>query len=177
MSFLMTLTVGLTALTLSGDHHGPPALSDAEIAHIAVTANQLDVEAARQALDRSADDRVRDFARTMIRDHEAVIAQAAALAGRLGVEPADNEVSRSLVDDARSAREGLARLSGREFDRAYMANEVAYHQAVITAVRDTLVPATRNAELRQLLEAVLPALEGHLTHARQLADALGGEPS
>jgi putative membrane protein len=147
-------------------------LNDAQIAHIAVTANQLDITAARQALERSTNPEVRRFAETMIRDHEGVIAKAVELAGRLGVTPQDNETSRALASDAASTRTNLAKLSGSSFDKAYMDNEVAYHGAVISAIEDVLVPNTQNAELKQLLQAVLPALRAHQQHAQQLAAAL-----
>lgn len=149
-------------------------LDDASIAHIAVTANHLDVVAAEQALDRSSHAEVRAFAETMIRDHRGVIEQAAALAERLGVDPSDNDTSRGLTARAEEVRDALAELNGAAFDRAYMANEVAFHETVIGAVEGTLVPNTSNAELRALLEAVVPALRAHLDHARRLNAELGG---
>lgn len=172
----MTLLFSLLLVSaFSGIRPPVPAvgtdLNDAQIAHIAVTANQLDVAAAREALDRSRNTEVRRFAETMIRDHEGVIAKAAALAKRLGVTPEDNPTSRELAANAAAKRESLASLDGPAFDQAYMENEVAYHDAVIGAVRDTLIPETRNGDLKSLLEAVLPALEAHRDHARRvLAD-------
>lgn len=158
--------------------HAPPSpaqeLDDAAIAHIAVTANQLDITGAEQALEKSMNDEVRLFAQTMIRDHRGVIEQAAALAERLGVTPADNETSQALAAQAADTRNDLAALQGASFDRAYMANEVAYHEAVIAAVEDTLVPNTSNAELKALLESVVPALRAHLEHAQRLSAALDG---
>lgn len=171
------MLVAALALAVIGAADPLPAqtddLSDPEIAHIAVTANALDVEAAQLALDRSDNSAVRDFARTMIRDHEGVIEQATALAGRLGVTPRDNATSQSLSSDAEKTRRELSALDGAAFDRAYMENEVAYHEAVIAAVEQTLIPSTENAELRGLLEAVLPALEAHLDHARFLEQEFG----
>lgn len=64
-----------------------PDLSDQEVAHVAVTANSIDIELAKFAQTRTRNAEVRKFAATMIADHGAVNAQAAALAGRLGVDP------------------------------------------------------------------------------------------
>lgn len=149
-------------------------LSDAEVAHIAVTANQIDITAAEQALEKSSHADVRSFAETMIRDHRSVIEQAAALAERLGVTPADNETSQVLLEQAEETRTRLARLDGDAFDRAYAEHEVAYHETVITAVRETLIPNTSNSELRELLEGALPLFEAHLEHARRVSEQLGG---
>ncbi len=150
-----------------------PDLSDAEVAHVAVTANRIDVDLARFAQARTQNDAVRAFAATMIRDHTAVNARAAALAGRLGVTPSDNAVSRSLLTGAATARAAIESLAGAAFDRAYMDREVAYHQAVLDALDQLLIPTTSNAELRALLMDVRPAIAAHLGHATHLRDSLG----
>jgi len=170
---VLTLTAifGLGAPVAAQD--SGPALDDARIAHVAVTANAIDVEIAALAEDRAADERVHRFAATMITDHTAVNAQAGALAKRLGVTPADNDISRSLRSGATAAAAELRKLDGRAFDRAYMAREVGYHRAVLTAVDETLIPATRNAELKALLQQARSAIAAHLAHAEMLQKALG----
>lgn len=151
---------------------GAPALSDPQIAHIAVTANTIDVETAELAESRAESPDVQAFARTMITDHTAVNEQAAALAQRLGVTPEANQVSSSLQSDADAARSRLEGLDGAAFDRAYIDREVEYHQAVLDALDDTLIPAATNAELKGLLEQVRPAIQAHLDHARSLQSQL-----
>ena len=150
-----------------------PAMDDATIAHIAVTANAIDVEMGELALERSTTESVRQFAETMIRDHSGVNEQASALAGRLGVTPTDNDVSRSLQADAGAARAQLEGQSGAAFDRAYMEREVAYHQAVLDALDTQLIPNTTNGELKALLETARGAVAAHLSHAQQLSAELG----
>ena len=147
--------------------------SDAEIAHVAVTANAIDVEMGEIARRRAVDERVRAFAGLMITDHTAVNERAAALAGRLGVTPEDNGISRSLRDGSAAAKEALEAASIREFDRAYMDREVEYHRAVLRALDETLIPSTENGELRALLEQARGAIAAHLTHAEELHAALG----
>ena len=151
-----------------------PALDDATIAHIGVTANAIDAEMGELALERAEDAQVRAFAETMIRDHRGVNEQATALATRLGVTPTDNDVSRSLQSGAADARARLEGLDGEEFDRAYMQREVEYHQAVLDALDSTLLPNTTNAELKALLETARGAVAAHLEHARTLSESLGG---
>ena len=153
---------------------GAPALDDAVIAHVAVTANAIDAEMGELALEKSADARVRRFAETMVRDHRGVNEQAAALAARLGVTPTDNDVSRGLRADAEASRRSLSSLSGEAFDRAYMDREVAYHEAVLAALDDTLIPNTSNDELRSLLTTARAAVAAHLAHAETLRGELAG---
>lgn len=150
-----------------------PDLSDPEVAHVAVTANAIDIEMAKFAQTRVHHADVRQFAATMIVDHSAVNAKAGALAGRLGVTPLDNAVSRSLQEGATTARQALERLRGDAFDRGYMDREIAYHQAVLDALDQLLIPTTENADLKQLLTDVRPAIAAHLAHAKEIRATFG----
>src|SRR5688572_14286124 len=141
--------ISLAAATLSlafaaAGVHAADALNDAQIAHIAYTAGALDIDAARQALEKSKDAKIRSFAETMLRDHEAVNQQALALVEKLGVKPEANDVSKSLGDAAAMKLAAHEALSGAAFDRAYVGNEVAYHAQVNEALRTTLIPSATN---------------------------------
>ncbi len=147
-------------------------LSDAEVAFTAVTANQIDINYAAIAKEKSKDPEVLKFAETMERDHKAVIEQAVALAKKLGVTPKDNAVSQKLMADAEKTKSLLRSKSADTFDKAYIDNEVTYHKAVIEAVEGLLIPDTENAELKELLQNVVPALKAHLMHAEMLQKSL-----
>jgi len=170
----IALTLALTAVLQAQTPAPAPApdLSDPEVAHVAVTANSIDIDMAKLVPSHTTNAAVRQFATTMITDHTAVNAQAAALATKLGVTPKDNAVSQSLQSGATSARASLEPLHGAAFDRAYMDREVAYHQAVLDAIDKLLVPTTENAELRKLLVDVRPAIATHLEHAKHLRSQL-----
>ncbi len=172
-----TLAAGFMAFVAAGTAHAQaastPHLTDPEIAHVAVTANSIDSAAARFALTKTTNDQVKAFANTMITDHTSVNQQAVALATRLHVTPADNATSRSLKQGANQAHANLARLRGAAFDKAYMDREVAYHQAVLDAIDKVLIPQSQNADLKQLLTNVRPAVATHLAHARELRASLG----
>ena len=153
----------------------PPNLTDPEVAHVAVTANSIDIEAGKLALARTHNESVRQFATTMVTDHTAVNQQAAALAARLKVTPTDNAVSQSLQTGAADARKNMERLNGAAFDRAYMDREVEYHQAVLDALDGLLIPTSENADLKQLLTDVRPAIATHLDHAKRVRNSLGSQ--
>lgn len=147
-------------------------LLDPEVASVAVVANQIDIDYAQIALKKSKDKDIRDFATTMAEDHKAIIEQAAALVKKLGVVPKDNPVSQSLLEGAKKTKKELNGASKKDFNRKYIDNEVAYHKAVIAAVKDLLIPETENVELKELLEAVVPALEVHLGHAEMVQNKM-----
>jgi putative membrane protein len=144
-------------------------LNDAEIASVAVTANQIDIQSAQTAQQKSKNTDVVNFAKTMITDHQAVIDKATALVTRLKVTPKDNELSRQLKANADKTAAQLKNKSGAAFDKAYAQNEVAYHKAVIATVENTLIPQVQNQELKDLLQSVLPVLQTHLEHAQMIA--------
>jgi putative membrane protein len=164
----ITLAAALaSALGIAGAAAAGP--TDPQIAHIAYTAGLIDIEAGKQALNKSQNNDVRAFAQQMIGDHTAVNDQALALVKKLNVTPEDNATSKSLAEAADAERKKLADLSGAAFDKAYVDNEVAYHKAVDDAVSKTLIPSAQNAELKTLLQNGLKLFEAHLAHAEQLA--------
>jgi len=142
---------------------------------VAVVANQVDIDAAKLAQEKSKDPAIRDFASTMIADHTSVIEKATALVTKLGVTPKDNAVSQQLQANGQKNLRSLKTKSGAAFNRAYVDNEVAYHQAVISAVEGTLIPQATNAELKDLLQSVLPVLRTHLEHAQMVQKKLAAK--
>lgn len=149
-----------------------PKLSDAEIASVAVVANQNDIDFAKIALKKSKNAQVTEFAKTMITDHQSVINMAVALVTKLKVTPKDNAVSKQYLAKAKETIKMLNSESDKAFDKAYVNNEVAYHKAVIAAVNTVLIPQAKNAELKALLEKVVPILNTHLKHAEMLQSKL-----
>ncbi len=143
-------------------------LTDAEIASVGVTANQIDINYANLAKEKSKNKEVLKFAATMANDHKGVIDQAVALVTKLGVTPKDNSVSRQLLADSQATLKKLKTKHGKTFDIAYIDNEVEYHKAVIGAVEGLLIPQADNRELKNLLQNIVPALKAHLAHAEMV---------
>lgn len=147
-------------------------LTDPQIAHVAYTAGQIDVTQAKQALAKSKNKEVVAFAKDMVRDHEAVNKQALALVKKLKVKPEDNDTSRTLEKQAKAKLIELKKLKGAAYDKAYVANEVAYHKTVNGALETTLIPSASNPELKSLLETGLKIFQGHLQHAEHVTASL-----
>src|ERR1700743_3478374 len=146
--------------------------TDPQIAHIAYTAGVIDVAAAKQALAKTSNKDVKAFAEDMVPDHEAVNKPALDLVKKLNVTPEDNDTSKTLSKNAADKLAELGKLSGAAFDKAYVANEVAYHKAVDSALETTLIPSASNAELKSLLQTGLKIFQGHEQHAEHVASEL-----
>ncbi|UAB82397.1 DUF4142 domain-containing protein [Marixanthomonas sp. SCSIO 43207] len=147
-------------------------LSDPEVASVAVVANQIDISYAEIAMDRSKNKEILEFANRMTTDHNAVIQQAVNLVTKLSVTPKDNAVSQSLLNNAEKTKKKLLQAKKDKFDKLYIENEVEYHKAVIAAIKNLLIPESDNQELKELLKAVLPALEAHQKHAEMVQKQL-----
>jgi len=169
-SSVLAAGVCFAAATAMAQNTGKP--TDPQIADIAYTAGQIDIEQAIDALKKTQNKAVRAYAEEMIKDHLAVNNKVLALCDKLKVTPESNDTSKTMYRDAARKREELRALSGTAFDKAYAENEVAYHEAVIGALESTLIPAAQNAQLKSLLETGVKLFKEHQKHAEKLVDEL-----
>jgi putative membrane protein len=147
-------------------------INDAQIASIVVTANQVDIDAGKLAAGKTQNKEVKDFANQMVTDHTSVNKSATDLVTTLKVKPESSATADDLKKGGDENMAKLKGLSGKDFDKAYVDHEVAYHQAVIDAMDKTLVPSAKNDELKALLVKVRPAFVAHLDHAKMLQSKL-----
>jgi putative membrane protein len=166
ISLVLVGVLGLTAASVRAQ------VTDAQIASIVVTANQVDIDAGKLAESKASNEDVKKFAQQMITDHTGVNKQATELVTKLNVTPQDNLTSYSLQIKGEQDIAYLKTLSGAAFDKAYIDQEVSYHYRVLKAVDEILIPSAQNAELKALLVKVRPAFVAHLEHAKQLRAAL-----
>jgi putative membrane protein len=170
---LRTTLVLTGAVLLGGAAVSAQRVTDAQIAAIVVTANQVDIDAGKLAESRATNPDVKAFGKQMVTDHTGVNKQATELVTKLGVTPEDNATARSLKSGGTENVAQLSKLQGAAFDQAYVAHEVTYHQQVLNALDKTLIPNASNEQLKALLVKVRPAFVAHLEHAKTLQGRLG----
>jgi len=160
----------------AGDSSAPAAgvPNDAQIAAIVLAANAVDSTAGELAQQKGTNAEVKQFGQTMVTDHGGVNKQAVALATKLNLTPEQNPTSQQLTQGGEQSRTQLNGLSGAAFDRAYIDHEVEYHQTVLDAIDQTLIPNAQNAELKALLTQVRPAVAAHLEMAKGIQTKLAG---
>lgn len=166
------LTAGVLALAASASFAQAAAPNDAQIAAIVVAANSVDIEAGQLALSKAKHAEVKKFAQLMVTDHGGVNQQAVELVTRLKVTPEENDISKSLKQGGTDTLARLKGLKGKQFEKAYVDNEVAYHQTVMDALDKTLIPNAQNTELKALLVKVRPAFVAHLEHAKHMQSSM-----
>jgi putative membrane protein len=146
--------------------------TDPQIADIVVTADNVDIEAGKMAKSMTKSSEVKKFANQMITDHTAVNKSATDLAKKLNVTPEESDTSRALKKGGEDSMAKLKSLKGKAFDKAYVDNEVSYHQTVLDAIDKTLIPSAKNEELKNLLTKVRPNIAAHLEHAKHLQSTM-----
>ncbi|WP_052200365.1 DUF4142 domain-containing protein [Terriglobus sp. TAA 43] len=148
------------------------APTDPQIVGIVLAANQIDIDAGNAALAKAHSPEVKAFAQQMVTDHSALQKSVKELGAKLHVVPAPSPTAASLKSQAATTAARLKTLHGDAYDKAYIDNEVAYHQAVIDAVSNVLIPNAQNAELKNALVGAAPAFQGHLKHAQMIQTSL-----
>ncbi|MEM7221874.1 MAG: DUF4142 domain-containing protein [Pseudomonadota bacterium] len=169
---LAALLMGAAAWATAVQAGSPEKLNDLEIAHVAYTADEIDIRYAHLALAKSRHPEVRKFAETMIRDHTAVNEAALALVTELNVAPQDNFLSQDLNKQADALIIEMAQLSGPDFDKRYAENELAYHKAVNGLVENVFIPNIQTPQVKALFEEALVTFKGHEHHAEMLVKAV-----
>ena len=113
------------------------------------------------------------FAARMTTDHTLLNARAADIALRNGIKVKDDATSLAFRDRSAARRDVLRELTGSRFDFAYTENEMQYHTELLAVLDGAVIPGSRNAELKQFVAALRPAVKAHLAHAEQVRATLG----
>jgi putative membrane protein len=169
MAFLAAAAIGFPPAIRS--QANAPKLDDPTIVAIFDAANTYDIETGSLAVTKGRSKAVREFGQMLVRDHRNVRQQGRDLAKSLNVTPtppSDFALAKAHVAAMRSLRA----LSGTAFDRAFLQHEVDFHNAVIDAVTNTLLPATQNAQVKDLETKVAPAFVAHRDRAQSLLNEL-----
>jgi len=154
----------------------PPPLTDANIAAILDAANAADSAAGKIASTKGTRADVKEFGRTMMRDHHSLRKQGEDLVKKLNVTPAlpAGDTSQAAAQHWRDSLTAMAK--GAAWDKAYIDHEVSYHQSVLQTAQ-TAQGAAQNAELKDLITKAIPNLQAHLTKAQDIQTKLSAAPA
>ena len=150
----------------------PPApLTDGNIVYVLDQANRLDSAAGAIAATKGTNSEVREYGTRMTRDHHNLRKQGQDLATKLGVAPAAPPGDRSQADYDKTMATLNGAGKGRDFDKAYIDNEVEYHKALLETATAAMA-AAQNAELKNLIQKAAPVIQGHLDLAQSIQGKL-----
>jgi putative membrane protein len=158
------------AATASADT--APAMTDANIVYILDQANASDSARGTLAQTKGTSADVKNFGKLMVGEHHALRAQGQTLAKKLNVTPQApaNDQSEMQAKQQMDSLNALAK--GAAWDKAYIAYEVGYHQALMDVATKALA-AAQNAELKSLIQQAAPVVQKHLDRAKEIQGKLG----
>jgi putative membrane protein len=147
-------------------------LTDPNIVFILHAANAADSARGKVAETKGTSADVKNFGKMMVGEHHALNLQGDALAKKLNVTPMAPANDQSDMQ-AKQEMDSLSALAkGASWDKAYIAYEVGYHQAVMDIATKALA-AAQNAELKALITKAAPVIQKHLDRAKEIQSKQG----
>ncbi len=150
-------------------------LTDTSILAIASMVHQQEIDAGKLATSKASSAEVKAFAQMMVDDHTAALRQSKALAEKLGLSQTDDEATMAMKDEGDATKTRLEALTGTEFDRAYVDEQVTMHQTVLDRLDRDLIPAAEDAQVRDLLTTQRTKVQAHLQHAQRVQGSVNKE--
>lgn len=149
----------------------PGSLTDANIFFLLDNANMLDSTAGAVAATKGTNSEVREFGKQMMRDHHTLRKDGQGLAEKLKIIPeaSANDNSKAQYDKTMATLNGATK--GKDFDRAYIDNEVAAHEQVLQALVDGMA-AAQSAELKNFIQKAAPKIQSHFDMAKPLQEKM-----
>ncbi len=132
------------------------------------TGGMAELDAAKQAGKLATGNAVKTFARQMADDHDRANDQLKDIAGK-----ADLPWPKDVDPDHKAMLARLGKLSGAQFDRAYMESQLVDHQKTVQLL-EWIITAGQDAQLRKYASDTLPTVLGHLQMAQSILGTLNG---
>ena len=122
-----------------------------------------EVELGKLATEKASSDEVKKFGQRMVDDHSKANDQLKQLASSKGIE-----VPTDLSAKDKATKERLSKLSGEQFDKAYMKDMVKDHTQDVSEFKKESTSA-KDPDVKNFASQTLPTLEDHLKQARSIA--------
>lgn len=137
--------------------------ADRQFLHKAAEGGQAEVQLGQLAQEKAQDPKVKQFGERMVKDHSEANQKLESLASSKGVD-----VPTKLNAKDEKTKDELSKLSGAQFDRAYMNHMVKDHTKDVSEFRKESKSA-KDPDVKQFAAQTLPTLESHLKEAKSVA--------
>jgi len=138
------------------------AVDDRKFLKDAAMDGLTEVALGKLAIEKASSDAVKQFGQKMIDDHTKASDELKQLAAGGNVSVPD-----ALDSKHQSRAEKLAKLSGAEFDKAYIKDQLKYHQQNVKEFQEEAQYGSV-AEVKSFASKTLPTLQQHLELAKDL---------
>ena len=141
--------------------------TDAAFIKEAAQGGMAEVELGRLGVERAESPDVKQFAQRMVEDHSKANDELKPIASKKGVT-----IPKTLDPKHTATKDKLAKLSGHDFDRAYMREMTSDHNHDVSAFQKQLAK-TRDPELKSWIEKTLTTVKEHQQLAQETASKVG----
>ena len=177
-SLLAAALALLPAFARADDVHSKK-LTDADVLQKLHHTNQEEIKAGQLAQQKSSSSDVKQYGAMLVKDHTKADQDVTALASKINVDlkamkmhaehPEKKQVHENKMDQ-------LQKMTGKDFDRAFAQMMVNGHREAIEMVKDAR-STVQNAEVKSLLEQLLPTLQKHEDMANDILNKAGNTAS
>jgi putative membrane protein len=148
-------------------------ISDADILGILEQANQNEISAAQQVVNRQYNAQVQGYANMLQRDHSDNLQKAHDLAQKLNITPSmDSAEARKEMDKGRDELSKINKLQGDKLAKSYIDDMIKDHTEEIKEIDKNMLPSASSPELKSYLQETRDAMNKHLDQARHIKDNL-----
>jgi putative membrane protein len=136
-------------------------------------ANMTEIQVAGMAAKKATSAQVKQVAKKLVTDHTMNESQLKALAKKLKVDLTSAQGGNVMAADSAALPSDLQGVSGKQFDQAFVRHEVEDHQSNIEKIRNQMIPAASNPQVKAFLQKTVTAMEGHLAALKRVQQQVG----
>jgi putative membrane protein len=163
------MAVGQTSMKSSsgtrGDQAGTSSAADKKFVREAAEGGMAEVELGKLATEKASSEQVKKFGQRMVDDHTKAGDELKGIASNKGIQ-----VPEKLSAKDQMTKERLSKLSGEQFDKAYMNDMVKDHTQDVADFKRESTSGT-DSDVKEYASKTLPTLQDHLRQAKEIAPA------
>jgi putative membrane protein len=165
MAYLLCVSAPILAAEKKGSESSPPKFSSADETFMmsAAQAGMVEVKLGEMAAKKATQENIKQFGAAMVSDHSKANKELQAVAAKNGVT-----LPSELDAPHKSKVEKFGKLSGEQFDKAYVSEMVKDHEKV-AAEFEKAAKTAQNPELKSFAATTLPVIKTHLKHIKDIA--------
>ena len=171
LTLLPVAMIGQTNSMSAGSSNGSVSPSDKKFVREAAQGGMAEVELGKLATEKASSPEVKKFGQRMVNDHSKANEQLKEVASSQGIT-----LPSKLSAKDEMTKEHLSKLSGEQFDKAYMSDMVKDHTQDVADFQQEANSASDPA-VKEFAEKTLPVLKSHLREARQIAPTTSASAS
>lgn len=131
-------------------------LNDAEIAEVMEVCQKIRFDFATLALEKAQEDEVKEFASYILTDYKEDLPPVPVFIKD------QNQSARDIKKEMTEMSNKLKKLKGKEFDLGYLRTQMALHKRIAKDIKEGLIPAAKNPELKKALGKLQAQMEDYV---------------